>query len=322
MCLYPKLLLNRKYLPTKKNNFKPPVLTDLRLKYVSVGCGNCIECRKQKSRAWQVRLHEELKAQKYAYFVTLTFSNEELEKLSKETKLKECNAIAGKAVRRFLERYRKTRKKSLRHWFITEMGHKGTERIHLHGIIFRDEELTNEELQKYWKYGITDTGKYCNTQTINYIVKYVTKIDEDHKGYNPQIFCSAGIGNQYIKRGKEYNKFKGTETREYYQLPNGNKINLPIYYRNKLFLESEREQLWLNKINLHERYVMGIKIENIDTPEGEQKYYNILEEQQRINQMCGYGDDSKLWKRKDYNITLRMLNRCARAQENAHARKN
>lgn len=308
MCLYPRLILNRKYLATKKNGYNPPPLTDERLKYVPIGCGNCIECRKQKAQSWRVRLHEELRMHKHAWFVTLTFSEESLTQLCSEFQLTESNAIAGKAVRRFLERWRKRTKKSVKHWLITELGHEETERIHLHGIIFTEGILTKEYLESVWQYGRTDTGKYCNSRSINYIVKYVTKIDNDHKGYRAEIFASAGIGKNYISKSRIYNKFANTDTREYYTLPNGARVNLPIYYRNHVYSEQEREQLWINRIEEHKRYVMGIEIPNVDTPEGDAQYIAVREEQRKLNKLCGYGDDSKEWQLRDYNVTNRMLN--------------
>ena len=41
------MIKNPKYLPNKKNNNNPPEITDERVKYVPIGCGNCIECRNQ-----------------------------------------------------------------------------------------------------------------------------------------------------------------------------------------------------------------------------------------------------------------------------------
>ena len=35
-----------------------------------------------------------------------------------------------------LERVRKLTGKSVKHWFITELGHEKTERLHLHGIVW------------------------------------------------------------------------------------------------------------------------------------------------------------------------------------------
>lgn len=308
MCLYPKLVLNPKYLSNKKNKGNPPKMVDSRVKYVPVGCGNCIECRKQKSNEWKIRLREELKTQKEAMFVTLTFQSDELKKICDEKQLSECNAIAGIAVRRFLERYRKKYKKSVKHWLITELGHENTERIHLHGIIFK--KIEKEELNKLWSYGMADNGKYCTEKTINYIVKYVTKIDEKHKDFKPQIFCSAGLGKEYLtSTNATLNKFNPNgETFEAYQLPDGSKRGLPIYYRNKLYSDSEREQLWLKRLDKKERYVLGQQID-ISTARGEASYWRVLSSAQLYNTRMGYGDDSKMWKKKEYNVTLKMLNK-------------
>ena len=56
MCLYPKLIPNKRYLPTKKNGGVPPVCPDERLRYVTAACGDCYECRKQKQRQWIERI--------------------------------------------------------------------------------------------------------------------------------------------------------------------------------------------------------------------------------------------------------------------------
>lgn len=156
-----------------------PKIEDKRVQYVPVGCGNCIECRKKWSREWQIRLTEEAKHDKTGQFVTLTFSNEELKKLMERTGLKESNALAKQAVRWFLERWRKEFKKSVKHWFITELGHENTERIHIHGIIYTTQN--KEKIQNIWQYGKVDVGYSMNGKVISYITKYMTKIDQDHK---------------------------------------------------------------------------------------------------------------------------------------------
>ena len=310
MCLYPKLIKNKKYLPTKKNNYNPPKCEDERLLYVPVGCGNCIECRTQKAREWQVRLNEEITSNKYAYFVTMTFSEESMNNLATELKDNDENYIATIAVRRFLERYRKKNKKSLRHWLITELGHNNTERLHLHGLLFNEKELTNDEISKYWQYGYTFTGDYCTAKTINYIIKYVTKIDNEHKDYQAKIFCTAGLGKKFITdQIKKVYKYDETNIKEYYKLPNGQKVNLPIYYRNKLFTEDEREKLWINRLNKHTLFVRGIEIQKIDTDEGQKQYFEILKEQQKQNEDLGYGNDGNNWKKRVYRYKLKDLNK-------------
>lgn len=316
MCLYPRLIVNKKYTPNVKNKGIVPELKDIRTLWVPVGCGNCIECRKQKAREWQVRLSEEIRNAKNGHFVTLTFDEPSLIKLTWEIentqqyhKLEE-NEVATLAVRRFLERWRKKYKKSVRHWLITELGHANTERIHIHGIIWTD---TPDEIKNIWQYGFADTGKYVNERTINYIVKYVTKTDEKHKGYKPKILTSAGIGNGYMKRtDKNNNKFKGEKTEEYYKTRAGLKTNLPIYYRNKLYTEEQREQLWIAKLDKQERWICG---EKINISQDEEEYYQTLEFYRAKNKRLGYGDYSKNWSIEMYKKQRKNLQRLKRGNK-------
>ena len=79
---------------------------------------------------------------------------------------------------------------------------------------------------------------------------------------------------------------------------NGGKLNLPIYYRNKLFTEEEREKLFLDKIEKGIVYVLGIKI---DLKTEESRYMGVLiSERERCEKI--YYDNPKDWdKRKYYN---------------------
>ena len=81
MCLYPKLIQNRKYLKNKKNGGVIPPIKDKRVLMVPVGCGKCVECKKQKARNWQVRLQEDIRVNANSKFVTYTFTEHELQKL-------------------------------------------------------------------------------------------------------------------------------------------------------------------------------------------------------------------------------------------------
>ena len=86
-----------------------------------------------------------------------------------------------------------------------------------------------------------------------------------HKDFIGKVLCSKGIGAGYIKRDDAkkhtYNNISWLgKTIETYRLRNGSKINLPIYYRNQLFTEKEREALFLDKIEKGIIYVMGQKV--------------------------------------------------------------
>ena len=251
MCLYPRLIKNKKYTSNKKNGGNIPVITDERVKMVPIGCQKCIECRKQKAREWQVRLLEDIKENKNGKFVILTFSNESICKLSEEKNIKNLegyekdNQIATLGVRRFLERWRKNYKKSLRHWIVTELGHNGTENIHLHGIIWLPSGVDFTTLGQIWQYGYIWPTKseehrnYVNAQTVNYIVKYINKADEKHPNYKSKILTSAGIGGEYTKSyNARNNRFQEQKTNETYKTSTGHKISMPIYWRNKIYTGS------------------------------------------------------------------------------------
>ena len=315
MCLYPRLIRNRKYTKTKKNGGNIPPVTDKRVLMVPVGCQKCIECRKQKTRGWQIRLHEDIKEHRNGKMVTLTFSNESIAKLyersSKILGYELDNEIATIAVRLFLERWRKKYKKSLRHFLITELGHNGTENVHLHGIVWTDKPL--EEIEAIWGYGYVWKGKeqlgklinYVSERTVNYIVKYITKTDPKHPGYNPKILTSPGIGRHYMNRVDwQNNKFNGTKTIETYRTNTGHKISLPIYWRNKIYSEEEREKLWLQRLDKEERWVCG---ERVKISNGEQDYYRVLKFYRERNIKMGYGSDEDNWERKEYEKQRRML---------------
>lgn len=314
MCLYPKLILNRKYTKTKKNGGNIPAVHDERVKYVPIGCQRCMECRKKKARDWQIRLLEEVKHGTNGKFITLTFSNESINKIICEhPKLKELsgyeldNEIATKAVRLWLERWRKKYGKSLRHWLVTELGHNGTENIHLHGIVWTDHP---ESIETTWQYGYVWTGNgkskknYVSGKTVNYIIKYITKVDLDHKYYISRILTSPGIGNQYTKTpNSKQNKFNNEKTIETYRTDTGHKVSLPIYYRNKIYSEEEREKLWLKKLDEGVRYINGEKIKAANVEE----YLKTLTYYQEINNRLGYGSDEIDWDRKQYEEQKRRL---------------
>lgn len=267
MCLYSRVIRNPKYKPNKKNGGLVPPVLDERVLFIAIGCGDCIECRKQKARAWQARLLEDIRTHQNGKMVTLTFSNESIAELYQRVMEDETkrriewyeaqrsddrkittipyreknpyeidNAIAKKGVRMWLERHRKKYGTSIRHWLVTELGHQGTENIHLHGIIWTDKPMA--AIEERWGYGFMWKGykrlgqliNYVNAKTVNYTVKYVNKIDKDHRSYKSIVLTSPGIGADYVKRqDAKRNRYVGVETNEAYLTPTGHQIAMPIY---------------------------------------------------------------------------------------------
>jgi hypothetical protein len=329
MCLYPKLILNRKYKPNKKNNYNPPPIKDKRAMFVPVGCGKCMECLKQKSREWRVRLIEEIiSGEGNIQFITLSYSDKsliELEKAVNEIGHENLdgynldNQIAKLSIRRFLERWRKQTGKSCKHWIVSELGQTRTERLHLHGLLWTSRNV--KEIEQLWKYGNVWAGDYVNEKTINYIVKYIYKQDQKHKYYKPVILTSPGIGSGYLNRpDSKLNKFKGSETNVMYKTRSGIKLPLPIYYRNHIYTDEEKEELWMNILDKETRYVNGIKV---DISETEEHYEELLKDQRIRNKELGFGNDEKNWDEIRYEKQRRYLKKLQRIKkENALNRRN
>lgn len=305
MCLYPRLILNKRYLPNKKNNYNPPKLEDNRMKYVAIACGECLECRKKKANEWQARIKEENKYQKNGKFVTFTFSDEAIYNLIEELEGDmDPNEIAKLAIRRFTERWRKENKKTCRHFFVPELGQNSTERLHLHGIIWTDKN--NDYILKKWKYGFGFVG-YCDERTTNYITKYITKFDIKHEDFQPKVFASKGIGKTYINNNAWKHKFNKEETREYYIDEKGKKKGLPIYWRNLLWNENERNKLWCYKLDKEERYIFGTKYD-VSSTEKLMDFLKCLKTAQEFNEKLGFKPKEK-WEKKSYIAINKRVNK-------------
>lgn len=326
MCFYGQTIKNKRYTATKKNGGVIPAITDWRTEYMEVGCGECMECRNEKSREWKARLLEDIKEHTNGIFITLTFSEESLRKLRKEveglTRWNKDNRVAKLAVRRFYERWRKRTGKSIRHWIVTELGHEGTERIHMHGIVWTDEA---EWIEKTWQYGKVWRGdeikgemtNYVDGSTIGYIVKYITKVDHKHRGYKSCIITSAGIGECYVRKNKEYHRYRGEMTNDHYRLPDGGKIALCRYWREKLYTEKQREEMWIRKIDKGIIYIGGEEINADDTEQIEElrKYYR------KENIKMGYRKE-KTWEEKAFERIERHVSAKQKLQKQSVLKHN
>lgn len=310
MCLFKKRIRNPRYDEKKFPETARDDWKDGRLLEIEIPCGNCIECRKQKQRDWIIRLTEESKEDNTGQFVTLTFSEEALKELEEAAETKEANKVAAKGVRRFLERWRWETGKSVKHWLITELGHRGTQRIHLHGILYTTK--TKKEIEKIWQYGRIDVGYSMNEKVIRYVTKYSLKIDKDHPGFKGKIMASAGLGKAYLKKydANIRNKYKEDNTDETYVLKNGTRVGMPKYYRDKIYDFRQREELRLKKEDEKKKYVLGVEIDMKDAYayNNPEKYFkkwnelnNAMDYAREKSIRMGYGDGSNV--KKYYTTT-------------------
>lgn len=275
MCTRPKIIKNPRFKPSRKNGWKGEICEDKRKQYIPVPCGECEECCKARSSVWRVRLTEEIKSHPESRFVTLTFNEEALDKLIKEVG-NEPDKIFKLAVHRFRERYRAKKRKSIRYALVSELGHKGTERIHLHGIV-----NDVEDLGRIWAYGFVYIGYSMNDRCIGYTVKYIMK--RDQRGFKSRVLCSNGIGGgMKIKKGEG-----DTPEERTYKLRNGREVAMPEYYRRKMYTEEQRENMWTKRLDQGDRFVGGVRIKDADGS-GYELYEKTREYYDRLSLSKGY----------------------------------
>lgn len=207
-------------------------------KYIEVPCGCCHSCERSRMRSYMIRLLYEISAYPNSLFITLTFDDSNLERFGNNP---------NSAVRLFLDRCRKHFGKNIRHWIVPEFGTRRG-RLHYHGILF---DVGNTSLgytlPRFWKYGFTYVG-WANELTARYITKYVTKsLSRPYGKALPRIISSKGIGSSYLSpENIEFHNSSSGVLRPYINF-GSYKIPLPRYYYNKLFSDSDKLDMLIER---------------------------------------------------------------------------
>lgn len=315
MCYFTKKVLNKRFLPNRKNRWNPPVCTDERFRYVEVECGHCFECRKKKRREWRIRNYEQLKETPVAVFFTGTVSPQRYEHICKQYGYKndgsQDNEIITKIQRLFLERIRKEKGYSIKHWCVTEKGHTNTRRIHIHGLYYATHGETKWQLTKTlfknWIDGYKFYGSYVNEKTINYVSKYMTKKDEDNPDYIGIVLCSKGLGANYAKRMAYKHKWNKEKTIITYRSRNGEDMPLPRYYKTQLYTEDQRQLLWLYAEDKGVKWVKGFEVQGANGINRD--YYEALVKQKNEEGAPLHGDvEEEIIRKKAINRMNKLQN--------------
>lgn len=128
---------------------------------ITVKCGKCDTCKRERQQQWAIKLINEAKYHKKACFITLTFDNKIL--LDKNSKAYKYGANASfvfninnskEYFKKFIKRLRKKYyEKNITFYHVGEYGEK-TKRPHHHAIIFGinfEEDRTEMQLSKTGK---------------------------------------------------------------------------------------------------------------------------------------------------------------------------
>lgn len=209
----------------------------------TVPCGKCVHCLRKKQREWIFRLHNELKVSSSAFFITLTYSDENL------IFVDGLPTLYKPDFQNFMKRLRHLTPSKLKYYACGEYGDR-THRPHYHAIIFNlpsDKETAAALIESAWQDTQSQPLGHVHIGTVNFkSISYVTKYhlkgdvkvrDDDPFGRIPEFsLISKGLGLAHLT----------PEMIRYYRNQKDGMVNysggylpLPRYYREKLFTDDE-----------------------------------------------------------------------------------
>lgn len=204
-------------------------------------CGKCPPCLARRTSAWSFRLVQHDKIASSSYFITLTYSNENVT-MSKRGFM----TLVKRDWQLFVKRLRKAQlltndNRKIRYYAVGEYG-TSTWRPHFHAIIY---DVNAELIERAWGLGIIDIQP-VNGATVGYTCKYINKgklipvhANDDRQ---PEFsLMSKGLGKNYLT--DDMIKYHRDDiTRLYCTVEGGKKIAMPRYYKNKIYTETERQK--------------------------------------------------------------------------------
>lgn len=207
---------------------------------LSLPCGQCIECRLERSRGWAMRCMHEASLYKRNCFVTLTYA---------DAHVPSNGALDYPAYQRFMKRLRKRfAPERVRFYMCGEYGPENW-RPHYHaclfGIDFEDKKYlrvmpsgakvyTSELLSELWPFGYTSVGD-VTFESAAYIARYcVQKVTGDAAEAHyarvggvaefNQMSRMPGLGAGFLE------KWESDIFPNDYVVVNGKECNVPKYY--------------------------------------------------------------------------------------------
>lgn len=236
--------------------------------YFPADCGRCLPCLKKRKAQWSYRIENEMRHSISAYFVTLTYNDDNLPpgnvvdpKHHKEfiALLKQYESWTEMSTRLdySYEEFQRSKQRigeyandyhyddyNLRYYGISEFGGISG-RVHWHYLLFN--VIDKRNIEKAWQAGLVQVDE-CNINTIDYVLKYMIKERENDQpqGKKEVSFMSKGMGMQGITQ--EF--IDSISAPENNQVVNsrGHKVALPRIYR-KNFMEKDQLKAKAVKIN-------------------------------------------------------------------------
>lgn len=211
--------------------------------YIQVPCGKCPDCIKRRASQWIFRLKQQDKISSSAYFVTLTYDENNIP-LSDNGFM----TLSKRDVQLFMKRLRKAHHPvKLKFYLAGEYGSQ-FKRPHYHLILFN----ANEKLiQSNWPFGLVDIGSVSGA-SVGYVCGYINKgkIVPEHRrdDRTPEFsLMSQGLGANYLTT--EIIDYHHRDPDRFYVVESGNtKISMPRYYRDKIYTKRQQENYARNML--------------------------------------------------------------------------
>lgn len=208
---------------------------------ITVPCGKCYTCLSNKRSQWSFRLEQELRDSSSAFFITLTYENEHV-----RIGPTGYPSVCKRDVQLFLKRVRRSFPKSrIRYFVVAEYG-PSTFRPHYHAILFGLPFQSIDEcfggISPIWGLGNVHVGSVTGN-SIGYCAKYCIS-KSDVPDYLEPVFSlmsrKPGIGSGYIDRNRDWHD-NGYDPRFYAIKPGGFKVDLPRFYKDRIFSKETLE---------------------------------------------------------------------------------
>ena len=166
--------------------------------YIFVGCGSCPLCMAKRARQWTFRLNEEMKSARDAYFITLTYNDENFPK-------KGDNGLSNtqkfwKILRHRLGKYNT----DFKYFLVSELGGEHG-RLHYHALVFNTDlnrRSFHSLCENAWGRGFVSTNYLTPGRTM-YVSKHcLGKINS--KRYDKKVIYRRGYRIEYKVRRVDY----------------------------------------------------------------------------------------------------------------------
>lgn len=238
-CLNPKVI--NTYMYNSALDLTPHGIK--RIFYHIVPCGHCVNCLMNDSLDWTLRLVLEAEVAETAWFITLTFDENNVRPVCKEDVQRFMNSLRKKYKRLCEEKGISINK--LGYFAVGEYGREEN-RPHYHLVLFdfpcSDWRALQSFIEDVWHRGFVQCEP-LSVQTAGYIAKYLTKIDPRDHGDNPPfrvMSLKPAIGYTYFYSHPEIVGYLNQAKRLVITLRNGRKFRVPRSIRRK-FLCLDRQ---------------------------------------------------------------------------------